>query len=1002
MTRPIFSFDPAALPACGDAQRGKAGLERWRKAAQDDEEVSGRASRLVEDELGQALLLCIFGNSPFLGQSILRDVAFTCTLLERGPDDIFEQLVAELPRDLRGETNAERIMTALRHAKRRVAVTTAVGDITGIWKLKTVTNSLSRFAELALTLATEHILGVAAAAGEISLIDEAAPVRGSGYIVLGMGKLGAKELNYSSDIDLIVLYDAEKITSAEPHSLAETFVRATQQLVRIMEERTADGYVFRTDLRLRPDPAATPIAVSTLAAETYYESVGQNWERAALIKARPVAGDHEAGEAFLNSLRPFIWRRHLDFAAIEDIHSIKRQITTHRGGGVATVTRDKLKGHNVKVGRGGIREIEFFAQTQQLIWGGRIAALRDRETCKTLSQLAAFDQISRETEIEMIAAYEFLRRLEHRLQMVDDNQTHSLPKSDPGLAALAAFMGYNDSEGVLDDLLYHLQRVEGHYERLFEAAPDLGGPGSLVFTGSEPDPDTVATLEEMGFADGVSISYVVRGWHHGRYRAMRSARARELLTELMPRLLTALVRTANPDAALAKFDEFLAGLPAGVQLFSLFYANPALLDLVAEIMGSAPRLSSRLSHQHILLDSVLSSEFFEPLESESDLAADLNGMLAQASDFQDVLDFTRRWVSGHEFQIGVQLLRDRCSSEDAGRTLADLADTALHALKLGVEAEFTKRHGQVRGGCLGIIGLGKFGGQELTPESDLDLVFVYDHVTDAGSSDGDVPLPPGAYYARLSQRLISAITSLTPEGRLYDVDMRLRPSGSSGPIAAPIEGFARYLHESAWTWEHMALTRGRIIGTSGALKEQLEQTIRQALTRKRDVDRLVCDIADMRQKIAKEHPAPSHWDIKHRRGGLVDLEFIVQYLQLRHAQTDPNVLSARTGDALTRLAGAGYLEERTADELLSALALWQRLQGMLRLTLAERPDVEAAPQGLHRVLVRTAKVRSFAGLKRAMDKTARGVMTQYQRLIDDQAAAARSRIDSATTRDDAT
>ncbi len=999
MTDPTFSFDLLALPLCGDQQRAIAGMERWRKAAREREEDSACADRIVEDRHGHALLQCIFGNSPFLSQSVLRDIGFTCALLEHGPDATFARLVEELPQELRGEMNTTRIMATLRHAKRRVAMTTAVADLTGKWNLEAVMDALSQFAELALSLATTHVLGVAASTGDILPTDAAAPERDSGYIVLGMGKLGAGELNYSSDVDLVVLYDPEKIASPEPQTLAGTFVRVTQQLVRIMEERTADGYVFRTDLRLRPDPGATPIAVSTFAAETYYESVGQNWERAALIKARPVAGDREAGEAFLESLRPFIWRRHLDFAAIEDIHSIKRQMTTHRGGGGTTVRRDKLKGHNVKVGRGGIREIEFFAQTQQLVWGGRIPALRDRETCTTLSRLAAFNQISRETENDMIAAYEFLRRLEHRLQMVDDSQTHSLPKSDEAVAATAAFMGYDNSESMLDDLLHHLQRVEGHYERLFEAAPDLGGQGSLVFTGSEPDPDTVATLEEMGFADGVSISFVVRGWHHGRYRAMRSARARELLTELMPRLLSALVRTTNPDAALAKFDEFLAGLPAGVQLFSLFYANPALLDLVAEIMGSAPRLSSRLSNQPILLDSVLSSDFFEPLDAEDELAADLERMLAQASDFQDVLDFTRRWVSGHEFQIGVQLLRDRCSAEDAGLTMASLADAALHALKLGVEAEFAKRHGQIPGGSLGVIALGKLGGQELTAESDLDLVFVYDHDADAELSDGRAPLAPGTYYSRLSQRFIAAITSLTPEGRLYDVDMRLRPSGAAGPIAAPLEGFALYLREAAWTWEHMALTRSRIIATPDSLKVQLQETIRQALSEIRDADRLVIDVADMRDRIAKEYNAPSLWDIKHWRGGLFDLEFIAQYLQLRHASTNPNVLCVRTDDALKQLAEAGHLEKQVADELSSALALWQRLQAMLRLTLAEKPDVEAAPRGLRRVLVRTAKVRSFVGLKRAMDDAAQRVMTHYQRFIEDPAEAARDRIGSAKPSD---
>jgi [glutamine synthetase] adenylyltransferase / [glutamine synthetase]-adenylyl-L-tyrosine phosphorylase len=994
MTNSIFSFDPLALPLCGDPDRAAAGMERWQKIAHEDERISDRAGDVLQSPLGYALLESIFGNSPFLGQTLLGSIEFTCELLEQGPDVTIVRLTKELRRELEGEKRTAHLMTILRRGKRRVALTTAVADLTGEWSLSKVTAALSEYAEFALSVATAHVLECAALAGEISLDDPTNPECESGYIVLAMGKLGARELNYSSDIDLVVLYDPEIACAAKPELLSDIFVRATRQLVRIMDERTEDGYVFRTDLRLRPDPAATPIAISTHAAEAYYESVGQNWERAAFIKARPIAGDRAAGEEFLKYLRPFIWRKHLDFAAIEDIHSIKRQITAHRGGGKAAVGRSNLAGRNLKLGRGGIREIEFFAQTQQLIWGGRIPALRDRETCKTLSQLANFDQISQETVENMIAAYEYLRRMEHRLQMIDDNQTHTLPKGDTAFSAFAAFMGYESADGMRNDLLHHLRRVERDYERLFETAPDLGGPGSLVFTGSDPDPDTVTTLEDMGFADGASISFAVRGWHHGRYRAMRSVRARELLTELMPRLLAALARTTNPDAAFAKFDEFLAGLPTGVQLFSLFYANPALLDLVAEIMGSAPRLASRLSHQPILLDSVLSSDFFEPLDADGDLAADLERMLDQATDFQDVLDFTRRWVSGHEFQIGVQLLRHRCSHEDAGRAMAGLADTALAALKLHVEYEFEKRHGKLPGGDLAVIAFGKLGGQELTADSDLDLVFVYEHDAGAETSDGTAPLSPGAYYARLSQRLIAAITSLTPEGRLYDVDMRLRPSGAAGPIATPIEGFARYIQESAWTWEHMALTRARVIATPEALKVRLEQTIRSALTQERDMDGLVVDIADMRQRVAKEHAAPSPWEIKHRRGGLLDLEFIVQYLQLRYVSADACVISARTHDALSKLVKSGYLDKQTGDELLSALKLWQRLQSMLRLTLAENPNVESAPGGLRRVLTRTAKVRSFVGLKRAMDDAARRVMTHFEHLIDDPAAEARNRIEN--------
>jgi len=994
MTNSTFSYKLSALPLCGNPGRAAAGMERWRKIAHEDIRISDRASDILQSPLGYALLESIFGNSPFLGQTLLGSIEFSCNLLEQGPDVTMVSLTNELRRELKGEKRTAQIMSVLRRGKRRVGLTTAIADLTGIWNLTTVTATLSEFAEFTLSIATAHVLECAAEAGEILLDNPAIPERKSGYIVLAMGKLGARELNYSSDIDLVILYDSEIVSAAKTETLSDIFVRATRQLVRIMDERTEDGYVFRTDLRLRPDPAATPIAMSTHAAESYYENVGQNWERAAFIKARPIAGDLEAGKKFIKYLQPFIWRKHLDFAAIEDIHSIKRQITAHRGGGNGTIGRSNLLGHNLKLGLGGIREIEFFAQTQQLIWGGRIPALRDRETCKTLSQLANFSQISQMTVENMIAAYEYLRCMEHRLQMVDDSQTHTLPKGDAAFSAFAAFMGYESADGMRDDLLYHLRCVEHDYGRLFEAAPDLGGPGSLVFTGSDPDPDTIITLKEMGFTDGSSISYSIRGWHHGRYRAMRSARARELLTELMPRLLGALARTTNPDVAFVKFDEFLAGLPTGVQLFSLFYANPALLDLVAVIMGSAPRLASRLSHQPNLLDSVLSSDFFEPLDADGDLAFDLQQTLDQATDLQDILDFTRRWVSGHAFQIGVQYLRHRCSHEDAGRATSRLADAALAALKFYVEHEFEKRHGILPGGDLAIIAYGKLGGQELTADSDLDLVFVYKHDVGTEASDGTVPLSPGAYYSRLSQRLIAAITSLTPEGKLYDVDMRLRPSGAAGPIATPFEGFAHYIRESAWAWEHMALTRARIIATSEIFKVQLEKTIHSALTQERNMDRLVIDVADMRQRVANEHASTSPWEIKHRRGGLLDLEFLIQYLQLRYASSNAHVLSAGTHDALIQLVKVGYLDKLSADKLSSALKLWQRLQNMLRLTLVDNANVESAPQGLRRVLIRTTKVKSFIGLRRAMDNAAHCVRIQFENLIDDPAAEAINRTKS--------
>ncbi|MEE8444562.1 MAG: glutamine-synthetase adenylyltransferase, partial [Alphaproteobacteria bacterium] len=567
MTTPLIPFDIDDLPRPGNPDRAAAGLDRWRE--QGMEEHAGFHEALAADPAGRALLDAVFGNSPFLSRCFLQYPDFVREVLTAGPQDTLRLALESLKESLARETSFGKVEAELRHAKRKAALAIGLADIAGLWPLDQVTRALTAVAEATLGICARYVLGQAAANDAISLADEADPEHDSGYIVLGMGKLGAHELNYSSDIDLIVLYDAERVRGADPETLGKTFVRATRQLVHLMDARTADGYVFRTDLRLRPDPGATPLAISVEAAEAYYESVGQNWERAAMIKARPVAGDIAAGEEFLRHLNPYIWRRYLDFATIQDVHSIKRQITAYRGGDKITVN-----GHNIKLGRGGIREIEFFCQTQQLIWGGRNPQLRSRETVTTLEALTAEGRIEPETAWELTEAYRFLRTLEHRLQMVDDKQTHDMPGEDDGVARIAAFMGYAGDAGLRADLLHHLGRVEHHYARLFEESPDLGAEGALVFTGAENHPDTVATLEGMGFADGGSVSNIVRNWHHGRYRATRNERARQILTELMPRLLKAFAGTANPDTAFARFDEFIAGLPAGVQLFSLFHANP--------------------------------------------------------------------------------------------------------------------------------------------------------------------------------------------------------------------------------------------------------------------------------------------------------------------------------------------------------------------------------------------------------------------------------------------
>ncbi len=983
-----LSLNGSELPRPADQRRLSLGLEAWQAALASA--APGPAAAAACDwsrsPQGKQLLAAIFGNSPFLSGLAVREWQFLTGLVEAGPDPLLDKIIAEAEDPDDHNEDASVLMRRLRIGKRRTALLAAVAELAGAWSLEQQTAALSRFAEAAIGAALRHLLREAVTRKRIALSDMADPERDSGLIVLGMGKLGAGELNYSSDIDLILFFDPAKSQVSARDGAQPFFSRLARDLVRILEERTGDGYVFRTDLRLRPDPGSTPLAMSIAAAMAYYESVGQNWERAALIKARPVAGDRTAGERFLHDLSPYIWRKHLDFAAIQDIHSIKRQINAYRGGSQIAV-----EGHDIKIGRGGIREIEFFAQTQQLIWGGRMPQLRVRATCDALRALADAGRVDPAVATALIADYRFLRRLEHRLQMVDDAQTHRLPDDRDGVAHIAAFLGYSGPDDFAADLTAHLSSVERHYAELFEQAPSLAGPGNLVFTGTEDDPDTLDSLSRLGFADPAAIAARVRSWHHGRMRAFRSQRAREILTELVPEMLRIFGATSHPDEAFRRFDQFLARLPAGVQLFSLFQANPGLLALVADIMAGAPRLAEQLAQRPALLDAVLTREFFAPLPDQPGLASDLAQMLtAGTADFADTLDALRRWAGERRFQVGVQLLRRAIAGDAAGKALADIAETALAALVPAVEDDFARRHGRVPGGAFAVIGMGRLGSREMTLASDLDLIMIYDAPPAIAASDGAQPLSTSAYYARLSQRLIGAITAPTAEGPLYPVDMRLRPSGSSGPIASSLESFDRYQRESAWTWEHMALTRARTVAGDERLRERIVQTIAAVLRSPRDPEQLVVDIAEMRRRIAVENPRPSRWDLKHRRGGLIDLEFIVQYLMLREAAALPQVLHRATTDALGALAAAGVLMPTAEEQLSGAAALLRQVHALLTLIGESGARDGALPEPDAATLARCAGAVDIARLDADITAATAQVSGWYDRLIDGPAAHAQT------------
>jgi glutamate-ammonia-ligase adenylyltransferase len=927
------------LPRVGDPAAAERGFSRWLRLGNPlaDLDTGIDPHRLLES---------IFGNSPYLSDSVIAEPAILKGLLADGPDATLDGLLSGLLTEPPG--NRTKLMADLRRTRRRLALLVALADIVGLWRLERVTEVLTRFADLAVQQALDLILKEAAQRGEIELAGPERPQDEAGIVVLGMGKLGAFELNYSSDIDLIVLFEPSRLRYRGPEGPMAFAVRLTRALVHLLEHRTRDGYVFRTDLRLRPHPPGHPLALSTEDAEQYYERHGQNWERAALIKARVIAGDRVAGNGFLRALEPFLWRKHLDYAAIRDIHSIKRQINVYRGHGEI-----RIAGHDLKVGRGGIREIEFFVQTQQLILGGRFPELRAPATCTAMRALVAARWLEASTADQLIDAYRFLRRVEHRLQMVADKQTHSLPARPDQLERFAAFMGFPDAAPLSDAVRARLQLVETHYAALFESSVDLGGGGALVFTGTDDDPDTLANLAEMGFARPNAVAARVRAWHHGHIRATRDARARELLTELMPRLLHAIAGQSDPDAAFERFDEFVTNLPAGVQLFSLFRANPRLLGLVADLMGMAPRLAQHLSQHVNLFEAMLDPDFFEPLPDRGALAAELARALERARDFQDVLDSARRWAQGREFQIGLHVLLGLVDGDAASGHLTDIAEQVIQALLPRAAEQLSIQHGRIADGRFVVLGLGKLGSRELTIGSDLDLIFVYESA-DGARSDGPRPLPAATYYARLGQRLVSALSAATPEGRLYEIDMRLRPSGNLGPVACSVDNFERYQLETAQTWEHQALTRARVIAGDQDLAGRVEDITRRALLMPRDPDALAREVGAMRARIFREHGSDDPWHIKHASGGLVELEFLAQFLQLRFAPEHPSLPTTRTDDTFLRATAGGLLEPDDGMALVEAARLYHRLQAVLRLSVQENFDPGRGPAGLRQALVRAA------------------------------------------------
>ena len=856
--------------------------------------------------------------SPFLAMILEREPAMAAALLD-GVLPALSTVVIDDP--------AMPPARRLRLERRRLALRVAIGDLAGRDDLSGVTRALSDFADRALDTAIR------------AAIEERTPgAEPLGFAAIALGKQGSRELNYSSDIDPILLFDPATLPRRAREEPEEAAVRIGKRVVEILQARDGDGYVLRVDLRLRPSPEATPIALPVDAAIAYYESLALPWERAAFIRARAAAGDVALGQRFLDAVRPFVWRRALDFGAIGEIRGISRRIRDHHAQGQAFGP-----GFDLKRGRGGIREVEFFAQIHQLIHGGRDVALRVPATRDALAALAAAAWIGADEAADLAAAYTLFRTIEHRVQMIDDRQTHHLPTGD-ALDGVARLHGVEDGAALLDLLRPHVVATARTYDAL---DPDEGD--ALSFDAAH----LAAQLAATGFGKTEVAGQRIAQWRDGSYPALRSPAARAALEAVLPGLIAALGESPDPQGAIVRLDRMLSRLSSAVNFFRLLEARPALARLLGLILSHAVTLAEELARRPELLDGLIDTTALDPVGDVATLAAEMT----LAADYQARLDHVRRVVGEKRFALGTQIVAGASDPLDVSAGYARVAEAAICVLAEATVAEFELAHGRVPGSDLLILALGRMGGGALTHASDLDLVYLFtgDYLAE---SDGQKPLGAVLYYNRLAQRISGALSVPTASGPLYEIDTRLRPSGTQGPLSVSLDGFARYQRESAWTWEHMALERARPVYGSAAARAAVTAIIHSVLRGDRPARDVIADATAMRADMAAHKPPLGPLDAKLLPGGLVDLEFAVHMVQLvTGLGLDPDLRVA-----LTALVEAG----QAPPGMLPAHDLLTRLLVTLRLVA---PDAQPPGTATQELIARAVGMVGWGDVVASLDAT---------------------------------
>jgi glutamate-ammonia-ligase adenylyltransferase len=952
-----------ALPSA--AQREK--VERLLKKSPSPLLATTHLLRLIENSGPKSIqqipaaelpaLLRMLGSSIYLSDILIREGTSWPELFLRQLK-VSQKTVAEhlatLEEPVRHSKSLEEFCAALRRHKQREYARIGARDLLPSVSLEETVRELTALAEACLHAAYLFCRAqVERERGKLDLPNNRGMNR---FAVLGMGKLGGAELNFSSDVDVIFLYEEDEGESsggvkgsATPR---EFFTDVAKRMIQAMGEVTEDGFVFRVDLRLRPLGANGPLVQSINSALVYYESWGQCWERAALIKARPVAGELELGAGFLKDVEPFIYRRYLDYTTVEELRHMKLRIENE-------LLDTRSKERNIKLGYGGIREVEFFTQALQLVNGGYVPAVRGQQTMPALAALAEHGFIAGQERDRLVEAYRFLRQVEHKVQIVEEAHAHSVPEGVEEEEWLARRLGYartgkqSARELFWRDHTLHTTHVRAIFDRLFYGAQkeiSAGGASGIgsIWNDLDQQGAIVAELAKIGFADAAKAYENLLSVRDGEVYAPPSPRRLKVMRTLGPALITEIAKAAAPDQALLNLARFAQRIGGRTGFLTLLAEKPETMRLLVTLFAESQFLTDLFLNRPELIDTLIRVDLTQITKPKQTMAIELRAALAEQGDIESQLNALRRYKTEEFIRIGLHDLGGAIDLVPVLHQLSDLADACLQAALDFTAEELDQKYGAVANGRFAILGGGKLGGRELDYNSDLDLVFVYDAPEEAETDGGaHGTLPAHEYYVRLGQKLLTYVSAPTEEGIAYKIDMQLRPSGKSGPLVSSLDAFREYHRTSSQLWERQALIKTRYVAGDVTLGRTIEEVTENFAYARPLTEEEIGEIHHLRMRMERElaREDDTRFNLKKGRGGLVDIEFLTQMLQLAHGVRARKLRRRDTLEALTALRTNGVLQQSEYRLLFDGYLFLRRLDHRLRLERDQSIDAFDAEPG---------------------------------------------------------